>query len=80
MIKSVQSTKKLEKEKYRVPRKVQDIIPAKRIWEDGIFKVGNMFTKTFRFSDINYLIASIWCKESRCVYNNVVHNSDYEQR
>lgn len=77
MIKSVQSTKKLEKEKYRVPRKVQDIIPAKRIWEDGIFKVGNMFTKTFRFSDINYLIASMEDKRKMFLaYGDLLNSLD----
>ena len=29
-----------DKEKYRVPRKVQDIIPVKAIWPDGIFLTG----------------------------------------
>ena len=30
---------KLDKEKFKIPRSVQDIIPIKAIWEDGIFQV-----------------------------------------
>ena len=53
-----------DKERYRVPRKVQDVIPIRRIWEDGIFQVGNRFAKTYKFSDINYLVASPEDKKS----------------
>ena len=53
MIKSLKRANKEEQVKYSVPRKVQDIIPIERIWEDGIFRVGNKFSKTFRFTDIN---------------------------
>ena len=45
-------------------RKVQDLIPIKCIWPDGIFKIGNKFSKTYKFSDINYLVASREDKES----------------
>ena len=34
---------KLDKERYTVPRKVQDVISIRRIWKDGIFMVGNKF-------------------------------------
>lgn len=47
-----------DREKYRVPKRVQDVIPIKRIWNDGIFFVGNRYTKTFKFTDINYMVAS----------------------
>ena len=37
---------KLDKEKFKIPRCVQDIIPIKAIWEDGIFQVSkNKFSK-----------------------------------
>ena len=48
---------KQDKEKYTVPKSVHDYIPITAIWGDGIFKVGNKFAKTFRFTDINYLVA-----------------------
>ena len=37
---------------------MQDVIPIRRIWSDGIFLVGNRFAKTFKFTDINYMVAS----------------------
>ena len=47
---------KQDKESYAVPKRVQDLIPLKRIWNDGIFLVGNRYAKTYRFTDINYLV------------------------
>lgn len=58
MIKTLHNVLKQDKERFRVPKCVQDIIPIKTIWNDGIFKVGNGFSKTFRFSDINYAMLS----------------------
>ena len=58
MIKTLQNTLKQDKEKFTVPRSVQDIIPIRRIWLDGIFQFGSKFSKCIRFSDINYAIAS----------------------
>ncbi len=48
-----------EKEKFRVPHRVQDIIPVKAVYSDGLFLVGkDRFSKTFQFQDINYAVAS----------------------
>ena len=58
MIKTLHNILKQDKERFRIPRSVQDIIPIKTIWNDGIFKVGNCFAKTFKFSDINYAMLS----------------------
>ncbi|MGM9538341.1 MAG: VirB4-like conjugal transfer ATPase, CD1110 family [Candidatus Onthomonas sp.] len=58
MIKTLQSTLKQDREKYKVPKSVQDIIPIRRIWSDGIFQSGTKFSKSIRFTDINYAIAS----------------------
>jgi len=58
MIKSLNAMLKMDKEKFEVPKSVQDAIPIRRIWPDGIFQVGNKFSKSIRFSDINYAIAS----------------------
>ena len=41
-----------------IPRSVQDTIPIRRIWSDGIFQFGSKYSKTLRISDINYAIAS----------------------
>lgn len=40
MIKSIKAILAQDKEKFKVPRKVQNLIPIKNIWPDGIFKVG----------------------------------------
>ena len=58
MIKTLQNTLKQDKEKFTVPRSVQDAIPIRRIWPDGVFQFGSKFSKCIRFSDINYAIAS----------------------
>lgn len=41
MIKTLKNLLKQDKERYSVPRKVQDVIPIQRIWKDGIFQVGS---------------------------------------
>ncbi len=58
IIKTLNRTNKAERVKFRVPRSVQEAIPIRRIWPDGIFQVGHQFSKTFAFTDINYSIAS----------------------
>ena len=58
MLKTVKTILSQDRERYTIPRRVQDVIPIHCIWEDGIFKVGNKFSKSFKFSDINYLVAS----------------------
>ena len=58
IIKTLTKATKLEKEKFKIPKSVQDAIPIRRIWPDGIFQVGSRFSKTFSFTDINYSIAS----------------------
>ena len=58
MIKTLQNTLKQDKERFTVPKSVQDIIPIRRIWPDGVFQLGSKYSKTLRFSDINYAIAS----------------------
>ena len=57
MVKTLDRSRKQERVKFRVPRSVQEAIPIRRIWPDGIFQVGNQFSKSFSFTDINYAIA-----------------------
>ena len=59
MLKTLSNLRKQDKEKYKAPRRVQDVIPIRRIWEDGIFQVGSQFSNTWKFSDINYQVASL---------------------
>ena len=58
MIKTLTSLLKQDKEKFVVPKGVQDVIPVKAIYDDGIFKVGkDKYSKTYKFTDINYAVA-----------------------
>ena len=45
-------------EKIEVPKSVQQSIPIKTIYKDGIMRVGDRFSKTLKFIDINYSVAS----------------------
>ena len=57
ILKTLSKATKLEREKFTIPRSVQDAIPIQRIWPDGVFQIGSRFSKTFSFTDINYSIA-----------------------
>ena len=77
MIKTLKNLLKQDKERYTVPRKVQDVIPMRRIWKDGIFQVGSRFSKTYQFSDINYLVASREDKEQMFLaYSELLNSLD----
>ena len=58
--------KKLKNEKndFKIPKSVQDVIPIKTIYGDGIFYLDkNKFSKCYRFSDTNYTVANKEDKE-----------------
>ena len=77
MIKSIKTILSQDKEKYKVPKKVQDVIPIKKIWPDGVFQVGNKFAKSWKFSDINYMVASREDKESMFLtYSELLNSLD----
>lgn len=69
---------KRDKEKFIVPRSAQDIIPIKAIWEDGIFLVGtDKYSKSFKFLDINYAVASKEDKEAMFIdYSDLLNSLD----
>ncbi len=69
---------KLDKEKFVVPRSSQDIIPIKALWEDGIFLIGNnKYSKSYKFIDINYAVASREDKESMFLdYSELLNSLD----
>lgn len=69
---------KLDKEKFVVPRSSQDIIPIKTLWKDGIFLIGNnKYSKSYKFIDINYAVASREDKESMFLdYSELLNSLD----
>lgn len=49
MIKTLSQALRMDKERFKVPKSVQQAIPIQRIWPDGIFQQGTKFSKTYRF-------------------------------
>lgn len=77
MLKTLNNQRKLGKERYAVPHRVQDVIPIRRVWKDGVFLCGNLYTKTFQFTDINYRVASREDKESMFLsYSELLNSLD----
>lgn len=78
MIKTLSNLLKMDKEKFVVPKGVQDVIPIKAIYDDGVFKVGkDKFSKSFKFSDINYAVASREDKEAMFLeYSELLNSFD----
>ena len=78
MLKTLMKVVKQDKEKFVIPKNVQDLIPIKAIWNDGIFLVGkNKYSKSFKFLDINYAIASREDKEAMFLdYSELLNSLD----
>lgn len=59
MSRTLRNIMRRDRDKFKVPKKVQDILPVKMIWTDGIFLSGrNRYSKMFLFTDINFAVAS----------------------
>lgn len=54
----LRKTKRVKKPKRKIPKTVQQSIPIDVIYKDGIIQSGRTFSKMWRFSDINYEVAS----------------------
>ncbi len=78
MLKTLKTIFKQDKEKIKVPKFVQDIIPIKAIYEDGLFLVGkNKYSKSYKFLDINYAVASREDKEAMFLeYSELLNSLD----
>ena len=77
-MKTLTSLYRQDRERFTVPKGVQDVIPVKTIWDDGIFMVGNgKYAKTFRFEDINYAVASREVQEAMFLeYSELLNSFD----
>ena len=69
---------KQDKEGFDVPKSLQDTIPITRIWKDGIFLYGkNKYSKCYKFTDINYAVASRPDKEGMFLdYSELLNSFD----
>lgn len=78
MIKTLSNLLKADKEEFVVPKGVQDVIPISMIYEDGIFRHGkDKYSKCFKFSDINYAVASREDKEEMFLeYSEILNSFD----
>ena len=78
MIKALQTIQKQEKEDFSIPKNIQQVIPVQRIWTNGIFLVGkNKYALTYKFSDINYAVASKEDKEAMFLdYSELLNSFD----
>jgi len=77
MIKTLQKIVKQDKERFVVPKGVQQVIPISAIWPDGVFRVDNKFSKSYRFADINYAVASKEDKEAMFLsYSELLNSFD----
>ena len=64
-MKYFQKIMRRDKERFTVPRSVQQTIPIQRIWQDGLFYSGSRYSQAWRFSDINYLLSGRTEKEQK---------------
>lgn len=78
MIKTLSNLFKKDKEKFVVPKGVQYCIPIYAIYDDGIFRVcRDKYSKTFKFTDINYDVASREDKEAMFLeYSELLNSLD----
>ena len=78
MIKTLTNLLKQDKEKFVVPKGVQDCIPITAIYDDGIFRVGkDKYSKSFKFTDINFAVASREDKEAMFLeYSELLNSFD----
>lgn len=78
MIKTLKNIKNQEKGKSTIPKSVQEVIPIKKIYSDGIFLIGkNKYSIMYRFTDINYAVASKEDKETMFLdYSELLNSFD----
>lgn len=77
MIKTLRRIIRQDKERFIIPKGVQQVIPIRALWPDGIFFVGNKFSKSYRFEDINYAVASREDKEEMFLsYSELLNSFD----
>ena len=67
-----------DKEKHKIPKSIQDCIPINKIWDNGICEADkNRYSFTYKFTDINYSVASKEDKESMFLdYSELLNTFD----
>lgn len=69
---------KQDREKFSIPKSVQQAIPVQAVWDDGIFKIGkNKFSRTYKFVDINFAVAGMEDKKTMFFsYSDLLNSFD----
>ena len=77
-MKKLRELKLKDKESFKIPKNIQDIIPISRIYEDGIFlHDNNKYSKCFAFTDINYSVACLDDKKEMFLnYSELLNSLD----
>lgn len=84
MLKTLKLWMAENREKFTIPKGVQDVIPVQAIYPDGIFLVSrgglfgqNKYSMIFKFTDINYAVASREDKEAMFLeYSELLNSLD----
>lgn len=78
MLKTLRYINRQEKDRLRIPRSVQDLIPIRTIYPYGIFEVApGKYSRSYRFDDINYAVASGSDKDSMFLkYSEILNSLD----
>ena len=58
LIKTLAAANQSERVKLKIPRSVQDTIPIRRIYTNGIWEVGRKHSRSWKLTDVNYIAAS----------------------
>ena len=74
--------KRIKPDVLPIPKMLQDIIPAVKVYPDGIMEnVKGRYSKSFIFSDINYRTASLEAKKSIAEkYKELINSLDVRSR
>jgi hypothetical protein len=84
VLRTLQIWTKENRERFKVPKGVQDVLSVHSIYEDGIFLIrkggvasDNKYSMAFKFTDINYAVASREDKESMFLdYSELLNSLD----
>lgn len=88
MLSTYKNMRKLEKkETFKILKSVQDCIPIKRVWKDGIFQTTdkgsglNQYSITYKIQDINFSICSPAEKKNKfLLWEKVLNTFDPDAR
>ena len=54
MLRTLKTVMRQDKEKFKIPKSVQQVIPIQTIWKDGIFLVWSYVKKKYKLNVTNF--------------------------